>query len=78
VEKYRVVKSSRQPAKIGAYLVSIGRLLRLVFLYGWRFLNEISLDLLLNDLDNLHCSRLLQNFLTALEVFRYSQPLTTF
>ena len=26
------------------YLVSIGQLLRLAFLYGWRFLNKISLD----------------------------------
>ena len=41
---YRVVKSSRLPVKIAAYLVSIGRLLCLAFLYGWRFLNKISLD----------------------------------
>ena len=33
----RVVKSSRLPAKIGAYLVSTDRLLCLAFLYGWRF-----------------------------------------
>ena len=33
----RVVKSSRLPAKIAAYLVSIGQLLCLAFLYGWRF-----------------------------------------
>ena len=39
----RVVKSSWLPAKIGAYLVSIGLLLFLAFLYGC-FLNEISLD----------------------------------
>ena len=31
-------------AKIAAYLVSIGRLLCLPFLYGWRFLHKISLD----------------------------------
>ena len=30
--------------KIAAYLVSIGRLLCLAFLYGWSFLNKISLD----------------------------------
>ena len=42
--RFRVVKSSRLPAKIAAYLVSIGRLLCLAFLYGWRFLNKISLD----------------------------------
>jgi len=41
---YRVVESSRLLAKIAAYLVSIGRLLCLAFLYGWRFLNKISLD----------------------------------
>ena len=42
---YRVVKSSRLLAKIAAYLViSIGRLLCLAFLYGWCFLNKISLD----------------------------------
>ena len=40
----RVVKSSRLPLKITSYLVSIGRLLCLEFLYGWRFLNKISLD----------------------------------
>ena len=43
---YRVVKSSRLLAKIAAYLViSIGWLLCLAFLYGWCFLNKISLDL---------------------------------
>ena len=31
------------PAKIAAYLVSIGWLLCLALLYGWRFLNKISL-----------------------------------
>ena len=40
----RVVKSSRLQLKIPAYLVSIGQLLCLAFLYGWRFLNKISLD----------------------------------
>ena len=39
-----VVKSSRLPVKIIAYLVSNSRLLCLAFLYGWRFLNKISLD----------------------------------
>ena len=43
-QESRVVKSSRLPVKIAAYLVSIGRLLCLAFLYGWRFLNKISLD----------------------------------
>ena len=32
----RVVKSSQLPAEIAAYLVSIGRLLCLAFLCGWR------------------------------------------
>ena len=39
----RVVKRSRLPAKIATYLVNISRLLCLAFLYGWRFLNKISL-----------------------------------
>ena len=42
--QHKVVKSSLQPAKITAYLVSIGQLLCLAFLYGWRFLHKISLD----------------------------------
>ena len=33
----RVVKNSRLQAKIAAYLVSMGQLLCLAFLYGWRF-----------------------------------------
>ena len=41
---FKVVKSSQLPAKIAAYLVSISRLLCLAFLYGWRFLNKMSLD----------------------------------
>ena len=41
----RVVKSSRLPGKIAAYLVSIGRLLCLAFLYGWCFLNKNILGL---------------------------------
>ena len=40
----RVLKSSRLPAKITAHLVSIGWLPYLAFLYGWCFLNKISLD----------------------------------
>jgi len=43
-----VVKSSRLLAKIAAHLVSIGQLLCLAFLYGWRFLNKISLVWLRN------------------------------
>ena len=39
----RVVKNSQLQAKIAAYLVSMGRLLCLAFLYGWHFLNKISL-----------------------------------
>ena len=42
-----VVKSSLLPVKIVAYLVSIGWLLCLAFLYGWRFFKKISLDWLL-------------------------------
>ena len=40
----RVVKSIQLPAKIAAYLVSIGRLLWLAFLYVWHFLNKIFLN----------------------------------
>ena len=54
----RVVKSSWLSAKMAAYLVSIGRLLCLAFLYRWHFLNKISLDWQL--------SCLLHNFLTTL------------
>ena len=36
-DELRVVKSSRLPAKITAYLVSIDWLPCLTFLYGWRF-----------------------------------------
>ena len=39
----RVVKSSQLPANIAAYLVSIGRLLCLAFLYAWCFLNKMFL-----------------------------------
>ena len=38
--------------KIVAYLVSIGWLLCLAFLYGWRFLNKMCLDVLAAYLDN--------------------------
>ena len=57
---HRVVKSSWLLVKTAAYmyLVSTGQLLRLAFLYGWRFLNKISLDWPLTCL--------LQNFLTTL------------
>ena len=41
---YRVVKSRRLLLNIAAYLVSIGRLLCLAFLYRWRSLITISLD----------------------------------
>ena len=41
---FRVVKSIRLPVKITTYLISIGWLFCLAFLYGWRFLNKISLD----------------------------------
>ena len=47
-----VVKSSLLPVKIVAYLVSIGWLLCLAFLYGWCFLNKICLDVLATYFDN--------------------------
>ena len=40
----KVIKSSLLLAKTAGYLVSIGWLLCLPFLYGWPFLNKISLD----------------------------------
>jgi len=39
-----VVKSSRLPAKIAAYLVSIGWVLCFAFLYRWCFFNKIFQD----------------------------------
>ena len=52
--------------KIAAYLVSIGLLLCLAFLYGWRLLHKISLDWPLT----LTTQLLLQNFLTTLHKSR--------
>ena len=43
----RVVKSSRLLAKINTYLVCIGWLLSLSFLYKWLFFKKISLEWLL-------------------------------
>ena len=57
----RVVKSSRLLAKIAAYLVSIGRLLCLAFLYGWRFLNKIPLNWQLTLTIQLSTSKLSDN-----------------
>ena len=58
----RVVKSTRLLAKIAAYLVIIGWLLCLAFLYGWHFINKISLDWLLT----LTTQPSTSNFLTTL------------
>ena len=57
----KVVKSSRLPVKITAYLVSNSWLLYLAFLYGWRFLNKISLDWPLTLTTQLSTSRLSDN-----------------
>ena len=51
-----IVKSSWLLVKITAYLVSIGWLLCLAFLYGWHFLNKISLDWLLTYLTTWPCT----------------------
>ena len=56
-----VVESSRLTAKIAAYLVSIGWLLCLAFLYGWRFLNKIYPDWLLTLTTKLSTSKLSDN-----------------
>ena len=57
----RVVESSQLTAKIAAYLVSIGRLLCLAFLYGWHFLNKIYPDWLLTLTTKLFTSKLSDN-----------------
>ena len=55
-------KSSRLPSKIAAYLVRIGRVLCLAFLYRWCFLNKISLDWTFTE----KLTPLIQKFLTTL------------
>ena len=57
-------KSSRLPSKIAAYLVRIGRVLCLAFLYGWCFLKLIKYAWTGRLLWQL--TPLLQNFLTTL------------
>ena len=47
--------------KIAAYLISIGQLLCLAFLYGWCFLNKISLDWLLTLTTHPSTSKLSDN-----------------
>ena len=56
-----IVKSSRLLVKITAYLVSIGWLLCLAFLFGWHFLNKISLDWLLTLTNRPPTSKLSDN-----------------
>ena len=58
---HRVVRGSRLPEKITAYLVSIGQLLCLAFLYRWRFLYKISLDWPLTLTTQLSTSKLSDN-----------------
>ena len=58
---HRVVKSSQLPVKIAAFLVCIGRLLCLAFLYRWCFLNKISLDWPLTLTTQLSTSKLSDN-----------------
>ena len=58
---FRVVKSSRLPAKITTYLVSIVRLLCLAFLYRWCFLHKKRCLVW-------QLTRLLQNFLITLNL----------
>ena len=67
IDYTRVVKSSRLLAKIGTYLVNIGRLLCLAFLYGWHFLNEISLDWPLTLTTQLSTSKLSDNPATQIQ-----------
>ena len=60
----RVVKSSWLPVKIAAYFVIISQLLCLAFLYGWCFLNKISLDWLLTLTTQPSASKLSDNPVT--------------
>ena len=57
----RVVKSSQLPGKIAAFLVSIGLLLCLAFLYKWLFFLKISLDWPLRSTTQLSTSKLFDN-----------------
>ena len=59
--RINVVKSSWLLVKITAYLVSIGWLLYLAFLFGWHFLNKISLDWLLTLTNRPPTSKLSDN-----------------
>ena len=59
--KSRVVKRSQLLAKITTYFVSIGQLICLAFLYGWHFLNKISLDWLFTLTTQLSTSKLSDN-----------------
>ena len=67
---YRVVKSSLLPAEITAYLVSIGQLLYLAFLYRQPLLNKIYPGLTAY-FDNSAVYSVLQNFLTILNVIDF-------
>ena len=70
--KPRVVKSSQLPAKIPAYLVSIGQLLCLAFLYGWLFLNKIFMDWLLTLTIQPSTSKLSDNPETPVSTCKFS------
>ena len=59
--EFRIVKSSRLPAKIATCLVSIGQLLCLAFLYGWHFFKKKSLDWPLTLTTQLSTSKLSDN-----------------
>ena len=66
--------------KIAAYLVSIGQLLCLAFLYGWRFLSKIYLDWPLTLTTQPSTSKLSDNpasglFVLLIIVFEHSFPL---
>ena len=82
---YRVAKSSQLSVKITAYFVSIGWLLCLAFLYGWCFLNKISLDWQLTLTTQPSTSKLsdnpahhFQDLLKVRNFWRYFQGVVTF
>ena len=70
----RVVISSRLLVKIFTYLASIGQLICLEFLHGWRFLNKISLDWPLTLTTQPSTSKRSNNFWTLFLGFLRLQP----
>jgi len=64
------VAGSWLPVKIAPYLVSIGRLFCLAFLYRWSFLNKISLDWPLTLTTEPSTSKLSENPVGLISLYR--------